>query len=276
MTPATALADALAIVEEPAPRTQNRPGAVLVAAEQGQEQFHHVHDDEQRQRHDCVAPPPSGRHDEQLVATLEVLQARVARTDRRDRPLAARRRLAMGHLGERGDDDARPGDLSPPAEVEVLAEHRNERVETAQGGEEVGAHEGRPAGCHEDVAFEVLLAVVDLAQLHALVHHAEAVARLTDVQQYQGVVVGDELGRDDAGVGAEGSLDQEMDDVGLEADVVVTEEEEGRALDHQRRLVAGRGEAAVLLEESHEGVRGDRGHPCRDVFGLPVRDDEQA
>jgi len=56
----------------------------------------------------------------------------------------------------------------------------------------------------------------------------------------------------------------------------VTEEEEGRALDHQRRLVARRREATILVEQPDEGVGGDRGDAGRDVLGLPVRDDEQA
>jgi hypothetical protein len=96
------------------------------------------------------------------------------------------------------------------------------------------------------------------------------------VQQHHRVVVGHDLRRDHAGVRAKGRLDHHLDGVRFEPHVVVTEEEERRALDHQRGLVARRGEAAILLEEAHEGVRGDRGDPGRDVLGLPVRDDEQA
>ena len=84
------------------------------------------------------------------------------------------------------------------------------------------------------------------------------------------------MGRHDTRVGPKGRLDHHLDRVGIEANVVVTEQEEGGTLDHQRRLIARRGEAAVLLEQADEGVGGDRRDPCRDVFGLPVRDDEQA
>jgi len=42
------------------------------------------------------------------------------------------------------------------------------------------------------------LTVVDLAQLHALVHDPESVTGLADVQQHHRVVVGDDLRGDDA------------------------------------------------------------------------------
>ena len=51
------------------------------------------------------------------------LTARRSRWSRGGRPCAERR-----------DDDARAGDLGAPAEVEVLAEHRDQRVEAAKRG----------------------------------------------------------------------------------------------------------------------------------------------
>ena len=92
----------------------------------------------------------------------------------------------MRDLRRRGDDDARAGDLGAPAKVEVLAQRRDHRVEAPQRREQVGAHERDAAGGDEDVALEVLLAVVDLAEFDPLVDDAEAVAGLTDVQQDQG------------------------------------------------------------------------------------------
>ena len=210
------------------------------------------------------------------MAALEVLATGASRADGGDRTLARGDRLAVRDLRRRRHDDARAGDLGAPAEVEVFPERRDQRVEAAQRREEVAAHEGDAAGRDEDVAFEVLLAVVDLARLDPFVHDPESVTRLAHVEQHHRVVVGDDLRGDDAGVGAKGRLDHHLHRVGLETDVVVTEEEEGRALDHQRGLVTGRGEATVLVEQSHEGVRGDRGDARGDVFGLPVRDDEQA
>ncbi len=116
-------------------------------------------------------------------------------------------RLAVGDLGQWGDDDPSPRDLGSPAEIEVFTEQGDERIEAAQRREEVRAHERDPAGRHEDVALEVLLAVVDLAAHDAFSDDAEAVTRLAHVQQDQRVLVGDELGRDDAGVGPVGRLD---------------------------------------------------------------------
>ena len=182
----------------------------------------------------------------------------------------------MRDLGRWRHHDPRAGDLSAPAQVEVLAQHRDQRVEAAQRFEEVRAYEGHATGGHEDVALQVLLAVVDLARLDPLLDDAEAVRRLTDVQQDERVVVGHDLGRDDAGVGAKGRLHHLLDGVALEEHVVMTEEEESRPLGHQRGLVARRPEALVLLEGAHKRQRSDRSHALRDVLGLPVRHDEQA
>ena len=68
-----------------------------------------------------------------------------------------------------------PGDLRSPAQIEVFAEQRDERVEAAKRREEIGAHERDAAGRHEHVALKVLLAVIDLAKLHAFAHDAESV-----------------------------------------------------------------------------------------------------
>jgi len=61
---------------------------------------------------------------------------------------------------------------------------------------------------------------------------------------------------------AKGGLDHQLKGVRLEAYVVVTEEEKGRTLHHQRRFVTGSGETSVLLEDPHEGV-GPTAQPAR-------------
>jgi hypothetical protein len=74
----------------------------------------------------------------------------------------------MRHFGERGDNDTRTGDLSAPTEIEVLTEHRNQRVESTKGLEEVGANERDTTGRDEDVSLEVLLSVIDFTLDDAL------------------------------------------------------------------------------------------------------------
>ena len=74
---------------------------------------------------------------------------------------------------------------------------------------------------------------------------AEPVDGATDVEQHVRVVGGDELGPDDPGVRAVRLLDQRADDVGGEHDVVVADEQEGRALDSVQRLVGRLREAGA-------------------------------
>ena len=167
------------------------------------------------------------------MSTLKVLTTQASRAVRGDRPLAGRDRLAVGNLGRRRDDDARTGDLGAPTEVEVFAECGNQRVESTDRGEEVRTDQGDATGGDEDVSLEVLLAVVDLTELHAFLDHAESVARLADVQQYEGIVVRHDLGADNAGIRSKCRLHQLLDRVGFETDVVVTKEEERGTLNHQ-------------------------------------------
>ena len=119
--------------------------------------------------------------------------------------------LAVPHPRVRRDHHARAGDARPPAEVEVLRARERLRVEAAELGEEVGAHEHHGARDEEHVAHRVVLLLVELAGLDARVRHAEAVDRLPDLEQDLRVVVLDELRADDRGVGPVRLLDQEAD-----------------------------------------------------------------
>ncbi len=273
---AAALADALAVVEDPAPRAQDRAGPVGVGADECDDEFHHVDERQRRQGQQGRAPTPARGDHQQLVTALQVLAARAPRAYGADRPLAGGDGLSVGHLGRRRDHDPGAGGLGAPADVQILAESRDQRVEAPQRREEVAADQCHAAGRDEDVALEVLLAVVDLAGLHPLLDHAELVARLAHVQQHQGVVVVHVLRRHDSGVGTKGRLHHLLDGVGFQAHIIVAEQEERRPFDHEHRLVAGGGESLVLVQRPHEGVGGNDGDPCRNVFRLPVRHDEQA
>ena len=73
--------------------------------------------------------------------------------------------------------------------------------------------------------------------------------------EHAGVVPGDELRPDEAGVRAVQLLDEQADGVGLEGDVVVAEAEEAAvALDESQHLVGRRAEAGVGAEVADEGV----------------------
>ena len=84
-----------------------------------------------------------------------------------------------------------------------------------------------------------------------------------------------ELRRHHAGVGAERLLHQLVDGIGIERDVVVQEQEEGRSLHHAEGLVGGGGVAGVSRQVAHEGIGEDPGHPLRHLgIVLPGRQDE--
>ena len=202
------------------------------------------------------------------MAPLQVLTARA--------PRAVRHGFAVGDLRRGRDHDSRAGNLGAPTQVEVFAKHRDERVETAQGRKQVGAHERYSPGRDEDVALEVLLAVVNLANYDAFLDHTKAVRGLAHVQQHHRVLVGHHLGADDAGVRAKGGFHHLLNGVVFQSHVIVTKEEERRAFDHQCGFVAGGSESLVFLESPKERSRRDRGDSRGDVLGLPVRHYEQA
>ena len=107
-----------------------------------------------------------------------------------------------------------------------------------------------------------MLLLVDLAGLDARERDAVVVDRHPDLEQHLGVVVVDELRADDAGVRAVRLLDHHADRVRVEHDVVVAEQQEGRALHERQRVVRGRREADVRGQPAHEGPR-QRGRDAR-------------
>ena len=116
---------------------------------------------------DAGAERGRGAHRPQAVALLEP----AAVVDR----AAHAEGLEVGDPGRRGDDDPGAGDVGPPAEVEVLAVEGHRPVEAAEGGEEVGPHEGGRAGDVEDVAHGVVLGLVEIAALDVVDRLAVAV-----------------------------------------------------------------------------------------------------
>ena len=111
---------------------------------------------------------------------------RTASTGRR--PAAAR--LGVGDLGVRDDDHALAGQLGPPAEVDVVAEERERRVEAAQPVPDVAADQ-QPGGADgQHVVAMVLLALVALAGLDLGAPAATAGHGQADLEQHVGVVPG--------------------------------------------------------------------------------------
>jgi hypothetical protein len=161
--------------------------------------------------------------------------------------------VASARLG--GDDDARAGELRPPADVQVLARRARTGAEASQRTPKVGTHERRAAWGDEHLARPVVLALVELAPLHEGVHHAEAVCAHTNGQEVVRRVPGDELRARKAGVTAVGLLEQETHTVCVEGHVVMADEHVACAFNHAQRRVGRSGEAGAGREGGKVGVR---------------------
>ena len=149
----------------------------------------------------------------------------------------------------------RAGHLGTPAQVNVLAEQLYVGIETAQRPEEIGTHQHAAARYGEDFPALVVLSLVELAPLHPLDGHAEAVDAEAHLQQVVGGVPFDELRSDDAGVGPVGLTDQAADRVGRKGHIVVADQQVRRALDRHERLVRCRRETTGLALANDEGAR---------------------
>ncbi len=161
----------------------------------------------------------------------------------------------MSNPGRWRDHDPRPGDLGSPAEVQVLTEQLNLRIEAAKCPEQVRAHQGAGARYREHLSDLVVLSLVELARLDPLEDPAEAVDAEPDLEQTVGSVPFDELRADYPSVGPVGLLDQAANRIRCRSDVVVADQQVRCSLDRRKRLVRGCREAAVVILADDEGAR---------------------
>ncbi|CAB4852573.1 unannotated protein [freshwater metagenome] len=71
--------------------------------------------------------------------------------------------LAVVHDGIGGYDDAVPRPPGTPAEVDVVAEHRQRRIKSTEGIPDVPAHEHARSADGQNIADPVVLALVEFA-----------------------------------------------------------------------------------------------------------------
>ena len=124
----------------------------------------------------------------------------------------------------RNHEDAMPGGVHAPTQVEVVAEHRQRGVQPAEGVPDVPAHQGggRPDG--QDVADGVVLTLVVLPAVQARLAVAGAVGRQTHLDQDAGVGPVPHLRAEHRrGRAARGLRQQEGQRVRLDRAVVVQE-----------------------------------------------------
>ena len=183
-------------------------------------------------------------------------------------------RLDVSRPGPGGHEHPASGDVAPPAEVEVLAHEVDRRVEPPQVLEQISADEDAAAGYDEDVADAVVLALVELAPFGDGRGRTELVDVETDLQEPRRVMPVDELRTDDAGVEAHRLFHQHLHGVGIEGDIVVTQEVERRALDHAEHRVGRRAVPVVRRQPPDEGLRQDPPDPRAGILGAGGVDHE--
>ena len=226
----------------------------------------------QRDRHLRDRPGSEIEYDEQAMQVLVVLEdgaKLVATTQHRrvaHRPRPGPRHLNVANAGRGCDDDSRSGDLGPPAQVHVLAEELDVRIESSERPEQVGAYQDAAARYGEHLAAFVVLSLVELAALHPLDGDTEAVDADADLEQVVRGVPLDELRSHDARVGAVGLPDQATNRVGSRSHIVVADQQMRGALDRHERLVRGRRETLALALAQYEGAREHRRDSCRQLL----------
>ncbi len=161
----------------------------------------------------------------------------------------------MADTGRGRHDDAGSGHLGPPAQVHVLAEELDVRIEPAESPEKVGTHQHASTRYGEHFAALVVLGLVELTALDPLDGHTEAVDTDADLEQMVRRVPLDKLRADDAGIRTVGLTDQAANGVGSQGHVVVADQQMRCSLDRLERFVRGGREPFPLPLAKNEGAR---------------------
>jgi hypothetical protein len=132
------------------------------------------------------------------MAALQILSTRPSRSYCGDGSLTRGNRFTVRNNRTGSYDNSSSRHLCAPANVEVFAKYRNQRVESPKNRKQICSDESGAAGSHKDVSLEVLLSVVDFTNFNALLYRTKAVGHLARVQQDERIVVVHELWRDNA------------------------------------------------------------------------------
>ncbi len=169
--------------------------------------------------------------------------------------------FAVSHLGIGNNHDASTGQLSPPAQIDVVAAAVDARVESADRGEEAGADQqtGRRHG--KDVGDGVVLLLVEFVHVDHVVPRCELVDLQAHVLEQRRLLPVDELRSGDADVRPERLGDHDPHRIGGEGDVVVTHEKECRGDVGFQHGVGGGAEPVRIAGIDDGRRRGDGPHP---------------
>ena len=174
--------------------------------------------------------------------------------------------LQMSHPRVGRYENPRTGDLSPPADVDVLAMAAHRRVVAVEPGEQIAADQRADAGHCEHVADGVVLLLVELVAFNQCRGLPGLVGRQPHRQQPFCVEPVDDLRTDDAGVGAECLLHEHADGVGLGRGVVVGKDQVGGVLHQLENVVGGLAVAGPRRQPPDVGAGQDAGDASGGLF----------
>src|SRR5215211_1502043 len=167
------------------------------------------------------------------------------------RPLAGRRGLRVIDDRVRCDADPETGSAGAPAEVDVVAEHRQPRIETAQRFPHITTDQHAGRADREYVAQLVVLALVELAVLDTGVAATAERGGDADLEQFTIPRPQPQLRAPDADVRRSRCLEQQLlQSLRCRRAVVV---EQPQPLDHRYVAVV-----AVRAERRGDGCEADR------------------
>jgi hypothetical protein len=161
-----------------------------------------------------------------------------------------------------------------PAEIDVLAEHRDLIVESTERVEEVGTDEDAASRYGEGLLNLVVLGLVELEALDSLYRRTESIDAEAELQDSLDVIWINQLRADYPCVAAKCLLHHLADRVSGEHHVVVTEDEVARPVDHTAHGIRTGAEPHIGLETAQVEVGGNRSNTVRERRFTRLIDDE--
>ena len=147
------------------------------------------------QRHE--GQRPQSAVDQQRVDGVAPIDATGSATDRVEAAHAAQARLGMEDHRVGAGEHPVAGPDHPPAEVDVVAEQAEPLVETTQAFEDVATYQHARGADGEDVAHDVVLALVELAEFQTRLAVAAAGDGHAELEQPAAVGPVPQLGAED-------------------------------------------------------------------------------
>jgi hypothetical protein len=153
------------------------------------------------------------------------------------------------------DDHPGAGDVCTPAKIKILAVKGHVTIEATDRGEQISTHERYGAGDVEHISHGIVLFLIEIAAFHVRRGMAVSIRAHPNGDQPFRIAPFDEFGTDDSRVRSKCLLNEEANDVGFKANIVVTEEIERCTLNGDEHLVRRGPKTRVGLKTTQMSVR---------------------